>query len=156
MTLIMRGPESLDLPADRDGARHVWNVAATVTKAWSPGDYSYSLRATDGTEVLELESGRVQIKPDLAAVEAGYDGRSDNRKALEAIEAVLAKRATLDQERYRINNRELYRTGITELIRLRNYYKRLVVREEGIGRGRDRFMKQVKVVMRGGSMWGKP
>jgi hypothetical protein len=43
------------------------------------------------------------------------------RKTLTALEAVIEGRASLDQERYRINNRELYRTPMETLIRLRNH-----------------------------------
>lgn len=151
MVLMLRGPAAIDLPAERDGARHTWSVPASETSGWAPGDYAYSIRATDGEKVREVESGRVRVRPDIAAAAAGYDGRSQNRIALEAIEAVLARRATVDQERYRINTgngeRELYRTPIAELIRLRNHYARLVAQEEAAGSRRG--WRQVKVVMRG-------
>src|SRR5690606_10716299 len=103
----------------------------------------------DGANVYAVESGRVRITPDLAQAAAGFDGRSQNRIALDAIDAVLARRATLDQERYRINNRELYRTPIEDLIRLRSYYATLVAREEATRKGVSPFGRQVKVVMRG-------
>lgn len=149
MTLMLRGPQVHDLPADRDGARHVWSVPASDTSDWRAGDYAYTIRASDGENVHEVESGRVRITPDLAKAAAGFDGRSQNRIALDAIESVIAKRATLDQERYRINNRELYRTPIADLIRLRSHYAALVAREEAASKGRSPFGRQVKIVMRG-------
>lgn len=149
MTLLMRGPQVQDLPSERDGARHVWDVAGSDTAAWQAGEYAYTIRATDGTNVHEVESGRVRITPDLAAAPAGYDGRSQNRIALDAIEAVIAQRATVDQERYRINNRELYRTPIGDLIKLRAHYVALLAREESSRTGRSLFGRQVKIVMRG-------
>lgn len=149
MTLMLRGPQAIDLQANRDGARHVWSVPADVTSAWQPGEYAYAIRARSGANAYDVESGRVRIMPDLAAAPVGYDGRSPNRIALDAIEAVLAKRATMDQERYRINNRELYRTPIADLIKLRAHYARLVAQEEAAARGRPLFGRQVKVVMRG-------
>lgn len=149
MTLMLRGAQVHDLQSERDGARHVWSVPASDTGAWTAGDYAYTIRATDGTNVHEVESGRVRITPDLATAEAGFDGRSANRIALEAIEAVIAKRASLDQERYRINNRELYRTPVADLIKLRAHYVALVSKEEASRKGRSLFGRQVKVVMRG-------
>lgn len=149
MTLMLRGAQVHDLVSERDGARHVWSVPATDTAGWTAGDYAYTIRATDGTNVHEVESGRVRVTPDLAAAAAGFDGRSQNRIALEAIEAVIAKRASLDQERYRINNRELYRTPVADLIRLRAHYVALVSKEEASRNGKSLFGRQVKVVMRG-------
>jgi hypothetical protein len=146
---MLRGPAALDLLAAREGARHVWRVSAAETSQWIAGEYAYTIRATNDADVLEVEAGRVRILPDLARVAMGFDGRSLNRIALDNIEAVLAKRATLDQERYRINNRELYRTPIAELLRLRGHYVQQVAREDAKRRGKSLFGRQIKVVMKG-------
>ena len=45
------------------------------------------------------------------------------QRTLEAIEAVIEKRASIDQERYKINNRELWRTPIPELLVMRDRYR---------------------------------
>lgn len=125
----LRGPKSVNITAQADGAAHQLAADATETAAWPAGEYWYSLRATRGTDVAEVQTGRMQVLPDLAAAADGYDGRSENEIALDAIKAVLAKRASLDQERYRINNRELWRTPIPDLLKLRALYSTLVRRE---------------------------
>ena len=56
---------------------------------------------------------------------------------LDAIEAVIENRATLDQERYRINDRELWRTPVTELIKLRQRYRAEVQAEKNAERIRN-------------------
>jgi len=147
LTLLLRGPSVIDLQATRDGARHVWDVPATDTSTWKPGDYVFEVRATNGADVVIVSEGRVRVRPDLAKAGEGYDGRSEARKALDAIEAVIAKRATLDQERYRINNRELYRTPVEQLLRLRSHYVELVRREDAKANGGKLFGRQVKFVM---------
>ena len=63
------------------------------------------------------------MRPDIAQLAAGHDARSHVQRVLDAIEAVLEKRATLDQEQYRINNRELRRTPIADLLKLRDRYR---------------------------------
>jgi hypothetical protein len=67
----------------------------------------------------------MRVKPNLLA--PGADGRSFVKQALDAIEAVLAKRATKDQERYVIevngSRRELWRTPIGDLLKLRDRYR---------------------------------
>lgn len=147
-TIILRGPSTIDIASARDGSRHVWDVPATDSAAWEPGDYACAVRVTDGEAIHEVESSRVRIAPDLAAASAGFDGRSENRVALDAINAVIARRATLDQERYRINNRELYRTSIADLLKLRAHYIELcrVENAESAG-GRKLFGRQVKIRM---------
>lgn len=147
-TIILRGPAAIDLPATRDGSRHVWDVSAATTAGWLPGAYNFAVRVTDGVDVLEAAIGHTTITPNLAAAPAGYDGRSESRVALDAINAVLAKRATLDQQRYRINNRELYRESVSELLRLRAHYVELCRTEDAqAAGGRKLFGKQVKIRM---------
>ncbi len=119
----MRGPDSIDLTAEPDGTNHHFIVAASVTATWQAGEYWYSLRVTDGDVVVEVEAGQTTIKPNLAVVGDGYNGRAHVQRVLAAIEAVLEKRATNDQERYTINNRELWRTPIPDLLVLRDRYR---------------------------------
>jgi len=143
--LYLRGPSAVDLEAVKEGADvFVFAAAGATTAGWAPGLYRYTMRATNGGDVVEVCAGTVTVEPDLASLPAGSDVRSDYRKALDAIEAVLAKRATLDQERYRINNRELYRTPIGDLMKLRAHYRQLVSEECG---GRGRF-REIRVGMR--------
>lgn len=146
--LLLRGPSVIDVTATADGNNYLFHADATQTASWTTGDYWYSIRVTSGSAVHEIESGQLSILPDMANVAAGYDGRSPNEIALAAIDAVLAKRATLDQERYRINNRELYRTPIADLIKLRDYYRNLVNRERGANCGKNPFGRKVRVVLR--------
>jgi len=131
VSVLLRGPVAIDLAAAADGDRHALNVDAATTATWAPGEYWASVRATQGAAVFEVERARVVIAPDFAALPAGYDGRTQAEIALENIKAVIAKRATMDQERYRINNRELYRTPISDLLRLKAFYTAAVRRERG-------------------------
>lgn len=145
VTMLLRGPAAIDLTASAEGTQHRILVTAAVTASWAPGAYWYVLRATNGAEVVEVETGQITVTPDLAAITENYDGRTQAQIALEAIEAVLARRATLDQERYRINNRELYRTSIADLMTLRNFYRREVRNEQGTACGRNPFGTTVRV-----------
>lgn len=142
-TLILRGAQSIDLASQPDGKLHTFTTAADVTASWKPGDYWYSLRVTDGTEVHEIDTGTLTVKPDLASVPEGYDGRAHAEKVLESIEAVIEKRATLDQESYRINNRELRRTSPGQLLKLRDVYRQEVRRLRASRRGKDTLGRQV-------------
>lgn len=132
---MFRGPSQIDLTAEPAGASHRFLVSASATGEWSPGDYWYSVRATDGTTVVEVEAGQITIKPDLASISAVHDGRDHVRRVLDAIEAVLERRATQDQEKYKINNRELWRTPISELLVLRDRYRSELRRMNAVAKG---------------------
>lgn len=127
------------------GTDHLFTADAATTGAWTAGEYWYSLRATNGAEVVELEAGNLRVLPDLVAAGDDYDGRTEAQIALDAINAVLGKRASIDQERYRINNRELYRTPIADLIKLRSFYVAQVKRENTCKTGRSAWGRQVIV-----------
>lgn len=143
LTLHLRGPKNSNVVAVDDGLSHNITISAADTSVLTPGQYWYAVRVTDGTATFEAEKGTLQILPDLTAQVEGYDGRTQAEIALEAIDAVLANRATIDQERYRINNRELYRTPIDQLLKLRSYYASTVARERGTSGGR--FGRQIPV-----------
>ena len=53
-----------------------------------------------------------------------YDGQDHIEKVIDTIEAVIEGRASKDQEGYKINDRELRRTPIADLLLLREKYKR--------------------------------
>lgn len=143
LTLIMRGPAAIDLVATADGDTHILSAAATTTAAWAPGPYQVALRVTDGTQVVEVDEGLVRIVADLAGIAAGHDGRGHVRRVLDAIEAVIEGRATKDQESYKINNRELVRTPISELLKMRQTYRDEARRERAAARGQSLLGRRV-------------
>lgn len=142
-TLILRGATSIDLASEPDGRLHAFRADAETTREWSAGDYWYSLRVTDGTEVHEVDTGTLKVLPDLAAADADYDGRTHAERTLEAIEAVIEGRASKDQDSYRINNRELRRTSIEQLLKLRDVYRNEVRRLRAARRGRNTLGRPV-------------
>lgn len=148
LTAVLRGPKAITLSARHEGKAHRFHAVASETSLWSAGNYLLSLRAarTDGT-VVELYSDTVTIRPDIELLGDGHDARGHVQRVLDAIEAVLEKRATLDQEEYRINNRELRRTPIGELLKLRDRYRAELARMEA-GRRGSLFLRSVKVAFR--------
>lgn len=137
LTLVLRGGQSIDLSSVPDAALHTFAVSAADTGAWLPGDYWYSLRATRGADVHEIDSGSLTVKPDLTALTEVYDGRVHAERVLESIEAVIEGRASKDQDSYRINNRELRRTPISQLLKLRDIYRNEVRRLKAARQGRN-------------------
>nr|WP_254604122.1 hypothetical protein [Leisingera sp. ANG59] len=133
--MILRGPGQIDLTGTPSGTGHQLQALASTTASWQPGRYRYELRATDGTDVVKVETGEVVIAPDLSAQPAGYDGRNHVRRVLDAIEAVIENRATIDQQSYQINNRSLSRTPLGDLLKLRDKYRAELAAQKRARRG---------------------
>lgn len=147
LELLFRGTGTITLTGERENARHVFSANAAETASWVAGEYTYFLRAVSGDDAYLVEQGTVRVTPDATKIADGTDMRSDAQKSLDAIDAVLAKRATLDQKRYRINNRELERTDPKDLIALRAHFFELVQREKAKASGKGLFGRQVKFHM---------
>lgn len=145
LAAILRGPSQINLTATASGTNHKFAALASATSSWAPGEYWYSVRASKSGSVVEVAKGQLSVLADIAAIAAPYDGRTQNQIALEAINAVLAKRATRDQERYTINNRELWRTPIADLLKLRAFYVVQVKRECQKLKGSATFGRQIAV-----------
>lgn len=126
--LYLRGPGSINLQSVGVSI----SVPASETTNWPAGSYAYSLRKTDQSgNISEIGSGTIRILADIASLPAGTDTRSQNRRIYDAICAVIERRASLDQESYRINNRELKRTPLGDLLRFKSRYASLVRKESG-------------------------
>jgi hypothetical protein len=123
VSLVLRGPGAIDLAAVGVLETHTFEALPAVTSAWVPGAYWYEVRATDGADVSRVEEGQTNILADLSVAQAGFDGRSHVQRVLDAIEAVIEGRASVDQESYSINNRSLSRTPISDLLKLRDRYR---------------------------------
>lgn len=145
MTAVLRGPGQINLTATAVERGHQFKVLAADSATWQPGEYWWSIRASKTGSTVEVAKGQLTVLADLAAVSAPYDGRTQNQIALEAINAVLGKRATRDQERYTINNRELWRTPIADLLKLRAFYAVQVKRECQRLKGHATFGRAVAV-----------
>lgn len=124
-------PITLTATASGDSYRVTQPAATTAT--WAAGEYSWTSYVSNGSERYTLERGTVTLSADPATV-ATFDGRSAARIALEAVEAVIGNRATLDQEQYSIAGRSLQRTPMADLLRLRSALRIDVAREDAANR----------------------
>ena len=124
VTAYLRGPVNADIAYSADGDNHAATVAAATTATWSAGIYRYTLRADDGAGgYTTLETGWTEVLADLAAVTATSTNASHAKTVLDAIEAVIENRATSDQLRVKINNREIEKLSLSELYQFRAKYR---------------------------------
>lgn len=103
------------------------DVDSATSAAYAAGEYEWVAQASIGGERYTADSGRITILPDLLVA---TDGRTFAQISLDNIEAVMQKRASLDQESYTINGRSLARTPFMELTKLRDYFRNEVQNEQ--------------------------
>lgn len=142
---MLRGPASVDVTATPEAPGYRFAVPGAQTADWLPGVYAYTIRATLGDDVHAVESGSITVLPDLASLPVGTETRTQNQRTLDAIDAVIEKRASQDQQRYVINNRELWRTPIADLLKLRALYVGLVSQDNAVARGGSRYGRSIRV-----------
>ena len=147
MRLLLRGPSAIEVISTPAGSAHQIQASAATTGDWLQGQYIYSLRATKGDDVFEIENGRVSVGSSFANISAGTDVRHQAERTLANIEAVIENRATQDQQRYVIGNRELWRTPIPELLQLRAHYRATVRRLRAKERGQSVFGQTIKPLL---------
>jgi hypothetical protein len=116
------------ITASADGDDYLVSVTAAVTALYVASDnYSWVAYAEYGSGVTierhQIDRGTCKVKAGYASYIAAFDNRSHAKIVLDAIEAVLESRATMDQMSYTIAGRRLDRTPIADLLRLRNLYK---------------------------------
>lgn len=148
LELVARGPSLLRITGARSSEEsNRWDFSAfpSETKDLVPGRYWFAVRATNGIQTTDLTTGSFTARADLATVEGQVDLRTPDEIALDNIDAVIAGRAKVDQQRYRINNRELYRESMAELLRLRRYYAKRVAAAQQKAMGINPYGRKIRI-----------
>lgn len=134
LSYYLNGPKAENFQASADGDAFSIELSASTTANWQPGRYSWASRIALGTEVYTLESGIMILCANPALIPSGYDSRSHNRKALDAINATIEGRANQEELNYSISDGGMTQsvglTPLADLIRLKSYYENLVALEE--------------------------
>jgi hypothetical protein len=130
------GGQAVTFSATASGDDFLVNVPGNTTAQWPAGEYAvqgYVSKAGDRFCVFE---GTLTVAPNFAAGQAG-DVRSHARKVLDAIEAVLEKRATQEILEWTIEGTQLRKAAVNDLLALRDRYKTIVLKEEARERARQ-------------------
>lgn len=132
LTYNIRGPASLDVEGNDQGDGTWMFTIQSTDSALAAGDYVWQRKLTKhgATDAAVIDRGTLKILIDLSSVEGVYDGRSQARKDLEAIQATIRTMGTAGVARYSVAGRELWKLPVAELIMLESKLKVQVVREE--------------------------
>lgn len=132
------GSHKFTITATEAESTYFIEVPAATTAGYNAGDYiwnAYITRTSDSERVL-VDSGRTEIKLNLADTNA--DLRSHAKKVVDAIEAVIEGRATIDQSSMSIAGRSLSRLTIDELLLFRDRYRAEYLKEIKAARARNK------------------
>jgi len=131
------GIHKFTLTATEANDTYYIEAASSSTTGYAVGDYiweAYITKASDSNRVM-VDSGRTTITQNLADTNA--DLRSHAKKVLDALEAVIENRSTMDQSSMSIAGRSLSRMSIDELMTFRDRYKAEYLKEIKLARIRN-------------------
>lgn len=120
---------------------------AVNTTTWAAGGYICEIRSVLAGVTSVIARLSLSILPALTSLPAGADIRTDAQKAVANIEAMLAGGASLEARRYKINNRELERYSVQELMTLLAYWKRKVQRDARLAMGNTGLGPRIAAVI---------
>jgi len=83
---------------DNGDGTHLASVAKATTAAYTAGDYSWHSFVTKTTDRHSIEQGQIVLLKDLDA--GAVDSRSDIKKTLDALQATILSKASMDQLSY--------------------------------------------------------
>jgi hypothetical protein len=109
-------------------------IEASNTTSYTAGEYnwvSYITRSSDSARI-KLSEGFTEIQQNYATTTSSV--RSHAKKVLDAIEAVIENRATMDQSSMSIAGRSLSRLTVDELMTFRDRYKAEYLKEIKLAR----------------------
>lgn len=130
---ISGGSATLILTGARDGTSNSWttSISSAQTMALSAGTYYWQAYVTSGSSRQTLGTGQINILQNVAIAGANYDGRSQFKKDLDAVQAAMRAMITGGAvAEYTIGNRSVRRIPMSDLIVLEAKLKAQVVREE--------------------------
>lgn len=118
----------IDIVSAASGNDHKITLTSDETALYASGTYQFVSFIDDNTNKILLAQGIIEILPNITT-EGNYDYRTHARKTLEAIEAMIERRASKEQSSLSIQGRSLSYMTPEELIKLRSHYKYLVDQE---------------------------
>jgi len=129
--LIWPTGTAINLTATPAGDDYEVALAASSTASWTAGKAVLVSWVEKGADKVTLEQKDITILPDLT-VAVTFDGRSANKKALDAAEASLATYLTGGKAvvaEYEIDGKRMKFRDVAQIMALVNHYKQLVARE---------------------------
>lgn len=132
LTYALRGATVLNLTGSPLGSG--WQTAITVQQstALTAGQYYWQSYLTSGAVRFTIGQGQSVVVPNYSSATAGFDGRTQLEKDIDAVDAALrAMVAGGAVQEYTIGSRSLKKMTIADLVTLRSQLKYRLIVENG-------------------------
>jgi hypothetical protein len=122
---LVKSGALIEITAAADGDDYLIELAAATTADYDPGVYKYQAYITGGTsERYTVSFGTIEVLPDFASQDSGYDDRSFAKNCLDALESLIASGKTAsDTYSYSIGGRQMVHYSWDELMSARDKFK---------------------------------
>jgi hypothetical protein len=143
LSYARRGAGKIDLTEAASGDQHQITVTAATSAGYTAGFYTWQAYVAKGAERYQIDSGTIELKPNLAAVTATtYEWRSEARiiydQLVAAYKSYTGSRGGVQE--YTIGTRRMVFRSAAEIIKEIEYWKAQVdaeARAQGLGQGRN-------------------
>ncbi len=141
---LVKTGKQITVTASDDSDDHLVEVIASTTAAYDPGIYSWHSYVTNSStsERYRVEKGAIEVLPDFATQQTGYDDRSFAKKMVDAIESALENFEAHGVTSISVDGRAYTYASRSEMHTDYNYWKaRYNDSERKAGRGRGRSVQ---------------
>lgn len=128
-----------------EGSDYRTQVPAATTTGYAADQYTWFSWVEKGLETYTVDTGQIIIKPNPRTAAAGYDGRTDARKALE--DAKAARTSWISNNgavrSYKIADREREFNSVSDIIKLITYLEQEVLKEDRLAGRADQPSRRI-------------
>ena len=132
------GTHHFTLSSTEADDNYYFEKPSSETTSLVAGDWKWQLYAirTSDSQRITIDYGITKFS--LGELDTNNDLRTHAKKVLDAIEAVIEGRATIDQSSFSLSGRSLSRMSIDELMTFRDRYKAEYLKEVKLARIRNK------------------
>ena len=102
-------------------------VVQINTDNWAVGQYI--IQFFNGNQIISEDT--ITVKQNLKYVQNNYDPRSQAQKILDAINSVLAGRATAEAYHVKVGEKQIIYMSFSQLMNFKNFYEKQVKKQQG-------------------------
>ena len=129
---LLNSAGAITISTSANGDDHVVSEDGSVTNGYTPGEYKYFAYVTENANPnnrVTVEQDTIVIAENIA-IATNLETRTQAKRTLDAINAVIEGRASKDQESMSYKGRAIGRTPIEDLLKLRDRFAVTVQQEE--------------------------
>lgn len=131
LNYVIRGPKKLDLVSSANGSGWTTSLDSASSSTLTKGIYFWQAFAEKAGSKITLSSGQIEVLEDLSEVTSdNYDGRTQTRKDLDAVQSAIRSIVTGGVQSYTINGRQFNKINLGDLRALESQLKFQVNMEE--------------------------